>query len=201
MSFLSRALCYAKSYMPNDGAAVEFDFYPDVSDYPTESLFEIVLTLRDGSKAQLYHNTYEGGVDLHSKWMKQVGLDGVLLQRFLGATGDASFTTVRIRSCPLLYGTMVHVGSIDIWSVLNQVQAAAEKYGLGFVTSMMFAVATHHSVVSLMKFWPTINLISNHTRSLRLIFTRVESQSSWLSVWHTLRGCLTLLTPRTSQIG
>lgn len=83
--------------MLNDEATVEFDFFPDVSEYPAECLFETGLTLPNGSMAQLYDNTCEGVVDLHFKWMQQVGVDGVLVQRFLGAVGDASFTTVSSR--------------------------------------------------------------------------------------------------------
>ncbi|KAH8807611.1 hypothetical protein F5884DRAFT_731483 [Xylogone sp. PMI_703] len=89
---------------------VEIDFFPDVSEYPTECLFDTGFILPGGATAQLYDNTCEGVVDLHFKWMQQAGVDGVLVQRFLGAFKDASFITI-----------------------LNQVQAAAEKYGLGFV--------------------------------------------------------------------
>jgi hypothetical protein len=66
--------------------------------------------LPDGSSAQLYDNTCEGVVDLHFSWMQQVGVDGILVQRFLGSFDDSSFTTI-----------------------LDQVQAAAEKYGRGFI--------------------------------------------------------------------
>jgi hypothetical protein len=102
------------SYMPDYRAAVEIDFYPDVSEYPAACLFETGFTLPDGSKAQLYDNTCDGVVDLHFKWMQQVGVDGVLVQRFLGSTGDASFTTVSMRGWFLLYEAIVNVRSINI---------------------------------------------------------------------------------------
>lgn len=89
---------------------VEFDFYPDVSEYPAACLFDTGFILPSGATAQLYDNTCEGVVDLHFSWMQKVGVDGILVQRFLGDSTDPTFTTV-----------------------LNQVQAAAEKYGLGFV--------------------------------------------------------------------
>ncbi|EHK46725.1 hypothetical protein TRIATDRAFT_132630 [Trichoderma atroviride IMI 206040] len=89
---------------------IEIDFIPDVSQYPANCLFNTQLTLPNGQPAQLYDSSCAGVVDLHFKWMQQYGLDGVIVQRFLGSVGDQSFTTV-----------------------LNQVQAAAEKYGLGFI--------------------------------------------------------------------
>ncbi|KAL7895994.1 hypothetical protein HDV63DRAFT_411564 [Trichoderma sp. SZMC 28014] len=89
---------------------IEIDFIPDVSQYPSSCLFNTQLTLPNGQPAQLYDSSCEGVVDLHFKWLQQYGLDGVIVQRFLGSTSDQSFITV-----------------------LNQVQAAAEKYGLGFI--------------------------------------------------------------------
>lgn len=80
-------------YMPNN-AIVGIDFIPDVSEYPAECLFDTDFTLPNGSKAQFYDNTCEGVVDLHFKWMQQVGVDGILVQRFLGSTDDDSFITV-----------------------------------------------------------------------------------------------------------
>ncbi|KAK1254024.1 hypothetical protein MKX08_008019 [Trichoderma sp. CBMAI-0020] len=89
---------------------IEIDFIPDVSQYPANCLFNTQLTLPNGQPAQLYDSSCAGVVDLHFKWMQQYGLDGVIVQRFLGSVNDQSFITV-----------------------LNQVQAAAEKYGLGFI--------------------------------------------------------------------
>lgn len=89
---------------------VEVEFLPDVSQYPAACLFSSGFILPNGKAAQLYDNTCEGVVDLHFQWMQQAGVDGVVVQRFLSALNDATFTTV-----------------------LNQVRTAAEKYGLGFL--------------------------------------------------------------------
>ncbi len=51
---------------------------------------------KDGTAAKLYDNTCAGVVDLHFQWMQQFGIDGVLVQRFLGALGDTTFLTVRL---------------------------------------------------------------------------------------------------------
>ncbi|GFP58681.1 hypothetical protein TASIC1_0011004800 [Trichoderma asperellum] len=89
---------------------IEIDFIPDVSQYPANCLFNTQLTLPNGQPAQFYDSSCEGVVDLHFKWMQQYGIDGVIVQRFIQSVSDQSFITV-----------------------LNQVQAAAEKYGLGFI--------------------------------------------------------------------
>jgi hypothetical protein len=44
--------------------------------------------------AKLYDNTCEGVVDKHFQWMQQLGIDGILVQRFLGALDDNTFITV-----------------------------------------------------------------------------------------------------------
>ncbi|KAH8897168.1 hypothetical protein GQ53DRAFT_887419 [Thozetella sp. PMI_491] len=89
---------------------VEIEFFPDVSEYPANCLFDTGFLLPGGATGQLYDNTCDGVVDLHFSWMKTYGVDGVLVQRFLSAVNDASFITI-----------------------VNQVQAAAEKHGLGFL--------------------------------------------------------------------
>lgn len=89
---------------------MEIDFFPDVSEYPADCLFDTGFVLPSGATAQLYDNTCESVVDLHFKWMQQVGVDGILVQRFLSSFTDDTFITI-----------------------LDQVQAAAEKYGLVFV--------------------------------------------------------------------
>lgn len=73
---------------------VEFEFVPDVSQYPANCLFASTLTAPNGQPVQLYDNTCEGVVDLHFKWMQQYGIDGIIVQRFLSHLTDASFITV-----------------------------------------------------------------------------------------------------------
>ncbi|KAL7917430.1 hypothetical protein ACQKWADRAFT_324647 [Trichoderma austrokoningii] len=101
-------------WSPNGGTPgpgnVEVDFLPDVSQYPSNCLFASTLTAPNGQPVQLYDNTCEGVVDLHFQWMQQNGIDGVIVQRFLSHLSDASFITI-----------------------LNQVEAAAVKYGRGFI--------------------------------------------------------------------
>ncbi|KAL6895231.1 hypothetical protein HDV57DRAFT_1565 [Trichoderma longibrachiatum] len=108
---------------------IEIDFIPDVSQYPANCLFDTALTLPNGQPAKFYDSTCDGVVDLHFKWMQQYGIDGVILQRFSGSINDQSFITV-----------------------LNQVKAAAEKYGRGFIVEwdVSGAESSQGSVASLL---------------------------------------------------
>lgn len=58
------------------------DFWPDMAEYTKKYVSPFVLP--DGSHAFLY-SPYDGeSVDLHFKWMKEYGIDGVHIQRFVG---------------------------------------------------------------------------------------------------------------------
>ncbi|MCD6355383.1 MAG: xylosidase [Prolixibacteraceae bacterium] len=57
------------------------DFWPDVSEY--EVTYETDFKFANGEKAHVYSTYDEESVDLHFKWMKQYGIDGVFMQRFV----------------------------------------------------------------------------------------------------------------------
>jgi hypothetical protein len=58
------------------------DFWPDVSEYGKKYLTP--FTYAGGTNAYLYSPYDEETVDLHFKWMKDYGIDGVFMQRFVG---------------------------------------------------------------------------------------------------------------------
>ena len=62
------------------------DFWPDVSEY--EKTYETAFSLPNGKKAHVFSPQDESTVDLHFKWMKEYGLDGVFMQRFLLTVRD-----------------------------------------------------------------------------------------------------------------
>jgi hypothetical protein len=63
------------------------DMWPDVAEYAPEDLCEVPgLKLPDGSPARLYSGYTKGPVLLHCKWMRQYGIDGVFVSRFIGET-------------------------------------------------------------------------------------------------------------------
>jgi len=77
-----------------DESDIHIDMWPDVSEY--EKTYLTGLKLADGSKARFFSSTDKSTVDLHFKWMKEYGVDGVFMQRFFDATkqkGHRSATT------------------------------------------------------------------------------------------------------------
>ena len=67
------------------GGRFTVDMWPDVSEYDPEDLCEVPgLKMPDGSPARLYSAFRKGPVLLHTRWMRQYGIDGVFLSRFIG---------------------------------------------------------------------------------------------------------------------
>ena len=62
------------------------DMWPDVSEYATT--YETVFTLPGGKPAHVFSSYDESSVLLHFKWMKDYGIDGVFMQRFVGEVID-----------------------------------------------------------------------------------------------------------------
>jgi len=58
------------------------DFWPDVSEY--EKTYECDFKYPDGTTAKVFSSYDESSVNLHFKWMKDYGIDGVFMQRFVG---------------------------------------------------------------------------------------------------------------------
>jgi hypothetical protein len=60
------------------------DIWPDVSEY--EKTYETEFLYEDGTPARVFSSVDESTTDLHFKWMKEYGIDGVFMQRFYGVT-------------------------------------------------------------------------------------------------------------------
>jgi len=58
------------------------DFWPDVSEY--EKTYPTALTNKNGSVVRVFSSVDQSTTDLHFKWMKDYGIDGVFVQRFFG---------------------------------------------------------------------------------------------------------------------
>jgi hypothetical protein len=81
-----------------DEKLVHIDMWPDVSEY--EKTYPTGLKLADGSTARFFSSTDKSTVDLHFKWMKEYGIDGVFMQRFFSSTkpnGSRSKTTIVLK--------------------------------------------------------------------------------------------------------
>lgn len=57
------------------------EMWPDVSEY--EKTYESPFTLDNGSKARLFSPRDYSTVDTHFRWMREYGVDGVFMQRFV----------------------------------------------------------------------------------------------------------------------
>jgi hypothetical protein len=66
-----------------DEAKIHIDMWPDVSEY--EKTYPTGLKLADGSVARFFDSSDRSTVDLHFKWMKDYGVDGVFVQRFFNS--------------------------------------------------------------------------------------------------------------------
>ena len=71
-----------------DEKQIRIDMWPDVSEY--EKTYPTGLKISDGSVAHFFSSDDRSTVDLHFKWMKQYGVDGVFMQRFFNAARPES---------------------------------------------------------------------------------------------------------------
>jgi hypothetical protein len=68
-----------------EGGRFTVDMWPDVSEYAADDLCDVPgLKMPDGSPARLYSAFRKGPVLLHTRWMRQYGIDGVFVSRFIG---------------------------------------------------------------------------------------------------------------------
>jgi len=91
--------------------AVTIDYWPDMREYHADELFNTDFTYPDGTNASLYSAYTPKTVDRHVKWMKDYGIDGVFVQRFIGNT----LTILELRD-----------------QVLQNIRFASEKHGRVF---------------------------------------------------------------------
>ncbi|HAH25989.1 MAG TPA: xylosidase [Prolixibacteraceae bacterium] len=113
---------HSEDKLPQPGY-LTFEAYPEVSEYQKESLFTTGFdALGNGEKAQLFSSHKPGVIDLHFSWMKQYGIDGVALQRFLGETKNARYKVQRD-------------------SITLQIMHSAAKYGRIFY--LMYDMSAH----------------------------------------------------------
>ena len=67
-----------------------FEVCPDVSDYPDEVLKPTNFApMGNGNPLKLFTSALQPVIDLHFKWMKEYGIDGVAVQRFIGSVGNS----------------------------------------------------------------------------------------------------------------
>ncbi|MGC3959772.1 MAG: glycoside hydrolase family 71/99-like protein [Verrucomicrobiota bacterium] len=67
-----------------DPTNLHIDIWPDVSEYP--NTYPTAFKLPDGGEARVFSSWDASTVDVHFRWMKEYGIDGVFVQRFFGGT-------------------------------------------------------------------------------------------------------------------
>jgi hypothetical protein len=66
------------------------EIYPDVSEYAGTDLAQTALAnLGNGTLSKLFTSSGKTVIDKHFQWMKEYGMDGVAVQRFIGNIGGA----------------------------------------------------------------------------------------------------------------
>lgn len=122
------------------------DFFPEMSEYT--KTYESAFSYPDGSKAFLYSPYDEESVDLHFKWMKEYGLDGVHMQRFVAEIKPSNPS-----------------GKRHFNKVLANALKAAKKYGRAISVMYDLSGCTPEDVAYLEQDWnelqETFNLFDN----------------------------------------
>jgi hypothetical protein len=107
-----------------------FDLWPDISELDSDELFPTGLTMPNGAAPAGLFSAYNAKtVARHFKWMKDAGIDGVFVQRFLADV--KSSTTRKIRD-----------------QVLNNARAGAEANGRVFAVMYDISGASEASLVA-----------------------------------------------------
>jgi hypothetical protein len=76
---------YSRGKTFEDGSC-RIDFLPEMGEYKEQ--YKTSLNLPDGSPLYVFSSYDESSVDLHFKWMKEYGIDGVFMQRFFSVLTD-----------------------------------------------------------------------------------------------------------------
>lgn len=70
---------YSKGGKFEDGSCT-IDYWPEIDEYKVK--YKTPFKFADGSPAYVFSSFDESTVELHFKWMKEYGIDGVFMQRF-----------------------------------------------------------------------------------------------------------------------
>ncbi len=66
------------------------DWWPDVSEYDADELYETGFNYADGSTAYVFSSHNRKTVLRHFSWMEEYGIDGAFLQRFISGTSPGT---------------------------------------------------------------------------------------------------------------
>ncbi len=79
---------------------ISVDLYPYVWDYAESSIAQTgFANLGDGRPAKLYDSNTQNVIDTHFEWMREYGIDGAALQRFVGYVGGVIYNNEDNQFC------------------------------------------------------------------------------------------------------
>ncbi len=113
-----------------------FEMWPDMSEYSPEERYPAPgFTYPDGAPATLFSSANSKTVERHFDWMQQYGIDGVLVQRFLGGLDGAK-------------------GSAEAARVLGYARQAANRTGRVFAVEYdMSGTPPEQAIAAMQKDW------------------------------------------------
>lgn len=142
----------------------EIDCWPDMREY--EKQYPTPFRFADGSVARVFSPYDTSTVDLHFKWMKDYGIDGVFMQRFVAeirnASGRQHFNTVlksamaaarrNDRAICIMYDLSgMHPGEEQL--LLRDIDTLAQVYGLLEKDGKTSPTYLHHHKKPLVAVW------------------------------------------------
>lgn len=128
-----------KHYKKDDAfcpGSCTIDLWPDVSEY--EDTYETAFVHKDGKPARVFSSHDASTVDLHFRWMKEYGIDGAFMQRFV--------TSIRSEK-----------GKDNYNDILMNAASAAEKYDRAFCVMYDLSGINSSEVDILMDDWKELS--------------------------------------------
>ena len=140
------------------------DMWPDMTEYATKYISP--FKNQDGSSAYLYSPYDEGSVDLHFKWMKEYGIDGVHMQRFISEIKPTN-----------------QKGKRHFNKVLKNALKAAKKYGRAISIMYDLSGSDSEQVAYLEEDWnELVSLFNLYDNAEHPTFLR-HNGKPMLSIW------------------
>lgn len=73
---------YENPYLRFEPGHVGIEYWPDLTEFEEDELYETPFVLADGSAAKVFSSVHPKTVARHFRWMKEYDIDGAFLQRF-----------------------------------------------------------------------------------------------------------------------
>ena len=143
----------------DDNATI--DFWPDMAEYTKK--YVSPFKMPDGSDAYLFSSYDEETVDLHFKWMKEYGIDGVFMQRFVTEAKNTA-------------------GKRHFNKVLESALKAARKYDRAI--GVMYDLSGCQP--------EDMKFLEDDWKELQTLFSLTDPEQNPTYIWHNGRPLLTI---------